>query len=108
MTPFYFCVLYSSLFHQPAATVARVMEAHKIRANLVSGLYCDHLFIPLRKAEDAVKILQAMAAQPKSQLETSGKRLPVRSNSIYIHGISGISSWSVTVRVIAEAGMTEI
>ena len=51
--------------------------------------------------------LQAMAAQAKSQLETSGKRLPVRSNLILIHGISGNSSWSVTVRVNAEAGMTK-
>jgi hypothetical protein len=45
-----------------AAASARLAAAG-IPTNPVAGFYHDHLFVPVERAEDAMRVLEAMAAQ---------------------------------------------
>jgi hypothetical protein len=46
-----------------AATVASELAKHMIPANLVSAFYHDHLFVPTRRAEEALHILETLSAE---------------------------------------------
>lgn len=46
-----------------AATVSSELAKHLIPANMVSGFYHDHLFVPVERAEEALHILESLSAE---------------------------------------------
>jgi hypothetical protein len=45
------------------AAVTAALAKHTIAANVVSGFYHDHLFVPLDRAEEALRVLEELSAQ---------------------------------------------
>ena len=46
------------------ARIATELAAHGMGVNPVAGFYHDHLFVPQDRADDAMKLLAALAATP--------------------------------------------
>jgi hypothetical protein len=45
------------------AALTAALAKHTIAANVVSGFYHDHLFVPIDRGEEALRVLEELSAQ---------------------------------------------
>ncbi|HTX56494.1 MAG TPA: ACT domain-containing protein [Candidatus Acidoferrales bacterium] len=50
------------------ATVTAALSKHTIATNVVSGFYHDHIFVPLERGEEALRVLEELSAQSARRL----------------------------------------
>jgi hypothetical protein len=50
------------------AAVTAALARHTIAANVVSGFYHDHLFVPIDRGEEALRVLEELSAESARRL----------------------------------------
>lgn len=50
------------------ATVAQTLASRGIACNVIAGYHHDHIFVPLKRAEEAQRLLQGLVIQAKGWL----------------------------------------